>query len=65
MDRKTNLKKHHIGTRSMRLAIFIIFAAIIIIADIFLIFDHEKTFSENENRVLTTAPAFSLDSVTS
>ena len=65
MDRKTNLKKHHIGTRSMRLAIFIIFAAIIIIADIFLIFDHEKTFSENENRVLTTAPVFSMDSVTS
>ena len=54
-----------IGTKLMRTVIFIIFAAFIILADIFLILRHEKVFSENEKRILSQVPQFTMSSLTS
>ena len=39
--------------------VFLVFAVVIIIADVCLILMHEKPFSENENRMLQQAPEFS------
>ena len=50
---------------TIRLFTFAIFAVVIIIADLFLLFSHNKTFSERENRVLTKAPVLTGSGLTS
>ncbi len=50
---------------TIRIVTLAIFGAVIILADIFLIFDHGKTFSGRENRVLQQAPELTGSSLTS
>lgn len=45
--------------------VFLVFAFVIIVADACLILMHDKTFSENENRVLQQVPELSIDSLVS
>ncbi len=46
-------------------AVLFIFAAIIVVADICLLLNHDRLFSERENRSLQQAPGFSIASVES
>ena len=57
MAKKKQQGQLKIGTPVMRSVILLFFAALIITADIFLLTDHDRQFSENENRVLSKAPA--------
>ena len=59
------MRQGHFGTKKVRTFVAAFFAAVIIIADICLIFSHNKTFSENENRVLQGAPALTAESLAS
>lgn len=50
---------------NVRLVTFVIFAVVIIVADIFLLASHNRTFSERENRVLAKAPVLTASGLTS
>ena len=63
MAKKKQQGQLKIGTPVMRSFILLFFAALIITADIFLLTDHDRQFSENENRVLTQAPALTTSGI--
>lgn len=60
VNNKNNIKKNIINL--ITLAVFVL---VILVTDIILIFNHDKSFSAKENRVLQRAPQFSLSGVTS
>lgn len=49
----------------MRTIVFLFFAALILLADFFLIYKHDRLFSDNENRMLQQAPPLTMNSLTS
>lgn len=63
--KRTIIRQPKIGTPQMRMIILVFFVLLIFVADIFLLFDHNKTFSENENRVLQQAPELTMTSLIS
>jgi len=62
MDRKTQQKQKN---RFIRITTLVLFAAIIILADIFLLADHSRQFSERENRVLAKPPVLTASNIIS
>ncbi|MBQ6369201.1 MAG: hypothetical protein IJJ17_03920 [Parasporobacterium sp.] len=62
MDRKTQQKQKN---RFIRITTLVLFAAIIILADIFLLADHNRQFSERENRVLAKPPVLTASNIIS
>lgn len=65
MDSTTVKKQLNRKKNRIRILMLCIFAAVIILADLFLIFDHGKTFSERENRMLQQAPPLTGSSLVS
>ena len=61
--KRTIIRQPRIGTPGMRMIILAFLVLLIFVADVLLIFDHGKTFSENENRVLQQAPALTANSL--
>ena len=62
MDRRTQQKQKN---RFIRITTLVLFAAIIILADIFLLADHNRQFSERENRVLAKPPVLTASNIIS
>ena len=62
MDRKTQQKQKN---RFIRITTLVLFAAIIILADIFLLADHNRQFSERENWVLAKPPVLTASNIIS
>ena len=62
MDRRTQHKQKN---RFIRIVTLVLFAAIIILADIFLLVSHNREFSERENRVLAKPPVLTTSNLLS
>ena len=62
MDRRTQQKQKN---RFIRIVTLVLFAAIIILADIFLLVSHNREFSERENRVLAKPPVLTTSNLLS
>ncbi|MCF0228878.1 MAG: hypothetical protein HUJ76_04185 [Parasporobacterium sp.] len=63
--KRKRIRQPQIGSPKMRAIVLIFFAALIIVADIILLFSHSKSFSETENRVLQQAPELTMNSLIS
>ena len=59
------VKEQNKKSRFIHIITLAIFVIIILLADLFLIFNHGKTFSEKENRILQQAPVLTGTSLTS
>lgn len=62
MNRRTQQKQKN---RFIRIVTLVLFAAIIILADIFLLVSHNREFSERENRVLAKPPVLTTSNLLS
>ena len=62
MDRRKQQKQKN---RFIRIVTLVLFAAIIILADIFLLIRHDRQFSERENRVLAKPPVLTASNLLS